>query len=871
MPDHEADASLARSLARIEQIGGVAVASWLQPLLTAQIEPSRASHRLESWLQASSSPATYLQAMAQSPATTQILLKVLTSSHQLSDLLAQNPQLASLVLDGEGLLEAQPVAQLITEGRRLLSQSTSYAHRLDRLRYLKQRETLLLASRDLAALWPAEKIWRGLSDVADALLILAAEVVWEEVAGRDGTTNPCPVQIVAMGKHGGQELNYSSDVDLVFILDAEVQEDEEKRATKYAEMFVAALSTKMGRGALYRVDVRLRPFGSQGPLVSRSSSVESYYNKYAEPWEQLALIRSRPVTGSDETGVWWEKLRRQHAFRPSRGEWAIDSLVALRTRLEGINGPNDLKRGVGGIRDIEFLIQMIQLTSGFVHPELQGRTTIPMIKVAARLGLIPSEAETCLTQAYTLYRQTEHRLQIEGDLQTHTLPVIAGQRTELARLLDFETLATFEVALGQARQNVRRWYLALTPQQFRETPEIKMPSTAVQKWIVALPDSNRYLAALAENEASLERLEFVAKQAPALLSDLSQSPGITELIMSAEIDVPATSSARRKRFAKKTGVDLAMLIRHGRLGCVLHSLSAPAIQAGRELSDFYDDALLALSQRVAPNLHVMTCGSYASQELSLRSDLDLVLFSDPFTPREQAEAEGQRFISELDQLRKAGAPLEYDLRLRPEGRQGAVVTSVESFDNYASTRLEAWEKLALRRIRPLTTAAPIQVSLHRVLFEQKWTEAESIELVKMKRRVERERVSATLKDRHLKFCPGGMDDIVWIVQLWMGKETPSFAPGPTPDCIKNLASLGVWNQLEHDLLLDAFLFWTELRRRVALHGFPDDLMPENPDKLDVLAEGTGLGDGNELLAVSAEHRRVARGIYEESLERFLKF
>src|SRR5579862_3622919 len=321
-------------------------------LFSESPDPDQALLNLERWLNATASPSLYLQQALDDPEVGKLLFRLLGTSQPIADSLVQNPELASIVFDREELTAIPSPTLVIEQGKQLLSDATSYSHGLDRLRYLKQRWMLPIVVNDLARLWPEPVVWKAISDVAEALVALTLDLVWEDQKQSRGLDGECPIMVVGYGKLGGEELNYSSDIDLVYIFR---DGGEEIRLSRVCEALTRALTDRMGRGQLFRVDLRLRPYGGIGPVAASMGSAESYYDLYAEPWEIQALLRSKPIAGPNELFVRWEAMRVRHCFKPMLATEAIEESLAMRARTEQAAGDGDIKRGAGGIRDVEFL------------------------------------------------------------------------------------------------------------------------------------------------------------------------------------------------------------------------------------------------------------------------------------------------------------------------------------------------------------------------------------------------------------------------------------------------------------------------------------------------------------------------------------
>jgi glutamate-ammonia-ligase adenylyltransferase len=361
-----------------------------------------------------------------------------------------------------------------------------------RLRQFKQREFLRIAARDLARLGHVAEITREISDVADVCLDAVFRLCDRRLRARLGRpwhldadekwrqTEFC---VVGLGKLGGQELNYSSDVDVIFVYGEEGsvfktpprQGEHEGRGlsnhhffVRLAEAMIAEIGKMTADGALFRIDVRLRPEGKTGPLARSLASYENFYAQWGQTWERMMLIKARPVAGSAPLGA--EFLEMVQSFRYPRflNLRTLREVAAVKKRIETeVVKEGELERNVklgrGGIREIEFIVQALQILHAGRLPFLQGSATITVLQRLARYALLKPDDAGELEAAYVFLRETEHRLQMEAGLQTHTIPTERRSRQRLARLMGFDTLAAFEAARLKHTGNVRRIYNQILP------------------------------------------------------------------------------------------------------------------------------------------------------------------------------------------------------------------------------------------------------------------------------------------------------------------------------------------------------------------------------------------------------------------------
>lgn len=456
--------------------------AWEKVLLNCA-DPARARRYWETLL-ASPAGITLRRATAEQ---SRILITLLSGSDYLGDLLVGHPEWVLHALNSEWLKAPRPPEGLRQDVASRLDQTlqrNDLEGAFQQLRLFKQRESLRIAARDLARLGPTGEIIHELSDLADICLETVFRILLQQLSDRLGTpwhqtdkgswqsTEFC---VLGLGKLGGHELNYSSDVDLIFVYAEEgflfpgrpKKSDVGKGMSNHqffsrlAKEFITEVSRLTDQGALYRVDVRLRPEGDSGPLVRSLQSYENYYAQWGQTWERMMLVKARPVAGSMALGA--ELLEAIQPFRYPRSLnlRILNEVASMKDRIEtGVVRSGDLDRNVklgrGGIREIEFIAQTYQVLHGGKNPFLQGSQTVPALQNLVRYRLIaPQDAEE-LVAAYGFLRDVEHRLQMENNLQTHTLPVERKQRERLGALMGFESLKAFEDALRNHTAGVRR-------------------------------------------------------------------------------------------------------------------------------------------------------------------------------------------------------------------------------------------------------------------------------------------------------------------------------------------------------------------------------------------------------------------------------
>ena len=418
------------------------------------------------------------------------LYKIITSSHFLFEELTQHPEwLKEDIFNEEDLLSPMAVSVLRHELSELMVEEIANRDfeatgRL--LREFKLKHIFRIAVRDLNKLCSTEQIILELSNLADLCLQSVFRLSWLQLTEKigvpyykdgDGNWVRSDFSIIGLGKLGGQELNYSSDVDVIFVYSEEgfvFKETPEpgdipgshalnnhQFFTRLAESIISEVSKSTREGWLYRIDLRLRPEGSGGPLVRSLESYENYYAQWGRTWERMMLIKARYVAGSSSLAA--DFIDMIHPFRYPRNisEQVPGEVAEMKDRIEKeVVKSGELQRNVklgqGGIREIEFIVQTIQVLHAGRMPYLQGGQTLPLLEKLAVYGQLPTSDSLLLIKAYRFYRDVEHRLQIEENQQTHTLPQSPERRQRLALLTGFKNTEEFDKQREQFQKEVRR-------------------------------------------------------------------------------------------------------------------------------------------------------------------------------------------------------------------------------------------------------------------------------------------------------------------------------------------------------------------------------------------------------------------------------
>lgn len=440
-------------------------------------------------------------------ASAHVMAAVVSGSQFFAEFLSANPSLLR-ALDAEQLRfgrRAEGFRRDVHNVSKAPLAAGEFTLALAELRRFKQREMLRIAARDLARLSNVVEITQELSWLADACLDGVLQIVSRQLSKKygqpfhpdgDGLWRPTPFCILGLGKLGGLELNFSSDVDLLFLYGEEGETfkggtpdgkterpllSNHQYFCRIAEAVSAEVSRPSADGFLYRVDARLRPEGDSGPLARSLESCENYYAQWGQTWERMMLIKARAVAGDKALGSEFLEMIQPFRFPRSISAEILREIAATKDRIEQeVVRAGELERNVklgrGGIREIEFIVQSLQVLHAGRAPFLQIPQTLPCLEKLPQYELLSPEQANQLDAAYRFLRDVEHRLQMEDNLQTHTIPAGGAALSRLGKLMGYTSATRFQSAFLAHTANVRRIYDSLFKADSREHPTATLPA-----------------------------------------------------------------------------------------------------------------------------------------------------------------------------------------------------------------------------------------------------------------------------------------------------------------------------------------------------------------------------------------------------------
>ena len=899
------------------------------------------------------------------------LFALLGSSLALGDHVIAHPQDWRLLA---GQVSLPSVNELRREFLDCVTETTANAV-LSALHTLYRRRLLVLAALDVAPtvenepVLPFATIGAHLSDLADAAVAAALEIAMLRVPAQDRRPR---LAVIAMGKCGARELNYVSDVDVIFV----------GEKADAVETRVAGEMMRLASEAFFEVDAGLRPEGRHGALVRTLDSHVTYYKRWAKTWEFQALLKARPAAGDAELGQQYISALMPMVWMSSEREDFVPEVQAMRRRMEELVPADvrdrELKLGTGGLRDVEFAVQLLQLVHGRNDESLHVSSTVDALAALGAGGYVGRDDAANLTASYEFLRLVEHRLQLRRLKRTHMLPrfdddeamrwlaraahirpdgrqdALGVLREELkrqnvrvsrlhsklfyqpllesvapgvglARGMSTEAAERQLAALGyQGPQNALTHLAALTNSSGRrgrvqsvllptlldwlsDTPDPDSGLLAYRKLSEALSDQRWFLATLRDEGAVAKRLMHVLGtsayvpelliRAPEVIQQYADGPGGPKLLdvepeqvarslvaaASRHADavkaIAVARSLRRRELARVASADLLGLLGVSDVCAALSSVWVAVLEAAL-------DAVIRFNTpddgRAPARIAVIGMGRLGGHELGYGSDADVIFVCEPIEGvQEPAAVRWSTTIAE--QVRtllgtpSIDPPLDVDANLRPEGRSGPLVRTLNSYAAYYEQWAQPWEIQALLRANHIAGDEDLGqrflLMADKTRYPPGGVSPEAVqEIRRVKARVDAERLPRGADpNTHTKLGRGGLADVEWTVQLLVlrhAHKVPALHNTSTLETLDAIGAAELIPETDVDLLRQAWLTATRARNALVLvRGKPSDQLPGPGRLLKAVAVAAGwpTPDGSEFLdhylRVTRRAKAVVRKVF----------
>jgi glutamate-ammonia-ligase adenylyltransferase len=853
-----------------------------------------------------------------------------------------------------GLLSKNVPLPTLAEHSEALNKSSDS---VQAIRTAYRSQLLLIAAFDLQqpdASLGVPEVAASLADLAGATIDAGLLLARRELGNASGPISfpeneiaETGIAVIGMGKCGARELNYISDVDVIYVAEPS-GELESPRALEIATKLVTRMMRIMDEvgtePALWQVDANLRPEGKSGALVRSLDSHQSYYERWAESWEFQALLKARPIAGDQELGeqyiarIWpkvWESTVRENF---------VDSVQKMRQRVTD-NIPSSevdsqIKLGPGGLRDIEFTVQLLQLVHGRADESIRVRDTLSALEALSDAGYIGREDAERFSSHYRFLRLLEHRIQLSAMRRTHLMPSDESARRSIARAVSLEMSATglierwekiklevrdlhqqlfyrpllsavsglsqedLELTSSQAQERlaaigfedtksalghisaltsglsrraaIQRQLLPVLLQWFAEGTDPDAALLAFRRLSEDLGDSHWYLRMLRDSSGAAKRMTQVfstSRLATNLFERIPEAAAWFDREEELQPDSLESLSAQfqaiigRHEDAELAANSLRAIRRKETLrvamGSALGILNLE--QTSKGLSDLTDSYLVAIqviatkfmTEKQGPLSHqlaIVAMGRFGGAELGFGSDADVMFVHRPLTEDvNKAQAEAEQLVSEIRTLcADQSLEFELDLDLRPEGKNGPIVRSIDSYAAYYKRWAGTWESQALLRARLISGEPEIRNAFVELIDQYRYPEniepSAIVEIRRIKARVEVERLpQGADPKRHLKLGRGSISDVEWLVQLLQLKHASKHPEIQTPHtlyALEQMEAVGLITNSDARVLLEAWVIASKIRSAAMLYlNKRTDVLPLDRHQLEGIARLIGYPRG----------------------------
>jgi len=833
------------------------------------------------------------------------------------------------------------------------------------LRIEYRRQLARLAAWDLGqpdGQRAVEQVAAGLSDLAGAALDASLAIARRDAPFPAEEIAATRLAIIGMGKAGGRELNYLSDVDVIFVGGGDATIEEHRAievATRLAMLTTRGIMELAVEPGLWEVDANLRPEGKDGALVRTLESHIAYYERWAKDWEFQALLKARPLAGDVELGRRYTEAVAPLVWSSAGRANFVESVQRMRGRVtEHIPAEQvdvQLKLGPGGLRDIEFTVQLLQLVHGITDEEVRVRGTIPALHRLVEHGYIGRAEATEFAEQYRFLRLLEHRLQLRQLRRTHLMPTdeaglrilarasgLAANADEMrerwqgvkarvrtlherlfyrpllsavAALPDSDLALTSEQAIARLaaigfrdpkgalahigaltsglsrRAQIQRTLLPVLLRWLADGADPDGGLLAFRRISEKLGEEYWYLRLLRDSSGVAQRLTEVLSgsrfvqslferipEAAAWLEsdeDLRARPLAAlleeqEAVKARYRDDEASAMRALRQLRRREVLRLAIgsmlgLLDIRELGPALADVNTTVLQGALAFAHQPDDGI---------EFGIVAMGRYGGRELGLGSDADVMYVLRDAGAGDAALARGERIVRELKRLTEdVRLPLDLDIDLRPEGKNGAIVRTVDSYRAYYARWAVSWEAQALLRAQVVAGDAGLLEEFTELIASVRYPEAPAEqdirEIKRIKARVEAERLpQGADPKRHLKLGRGSISDVEWLVQLIQlrhAARVPALQTTSTLDALEAAQDAGLITPPDAARLREAWLLASRARSAMTLWlNRTTDLLPTDRRDLEGVARLLGYPPGSaaQLEEDYLRATRLARQVFE---------
>lgn len=761
--------------------------------------------------------STFLKEIVHYPHHAEIIMAIVSSSNYLTDIVVQNPEYLYQIFDDDYLRKIFSLDELENELKTTIDKFKNFDTKIRLIRQFKKRYILKIGLQDILQIYDLKTITHELSILAKTIISILFDLCYNEILTRYRIKNiKNKFSICALGKLGGDELNYSSDVDLIIFYDKNTSikncnKDYHEILTEAIQTFINVATQISSNGFIYRIDFRLRPDGKYSPLCKEMNDYIKYYETRGEDWEKQMLIKLSFISGDINLYNQFKSFVNSYVYHSIVSESIKEKIKKMKLNIEKNNLEDDVKTFEGGIRDIEFSVQALQLLNGNKISSLKNGNTLEVLDILLNNKLLTQNEYKNFKDAYIFYRKIEHFLQLMNDTQTHRLPEDFDTQMRLSKYLVLKNYDDFKEKIEYKRKIVRKIYNSILSSSNKENILEKIKFNNRSKAENNLSFLKTGIGIIGRKEfdshtiASFEKIEtqlykYLQKSDnpdvvlenftkvirfsnyPSIWFNEFKNEIFFEQFLSIcnfsqkAIDILITSITAgelllsRKVFIKNYNDEIKILsikelifilsIQHA-----LHLIDS--VKFSDVLSDYlnyYIDKNFTLFFN-NKNLFIAALGSFGAKTISFNSDIDLIVVADKIDDDYKTENEFQIFLQKLkDELK----PFEIDFRLRPEGKKSQLVWDIENYQKYLNQRAKVWEFQSLCKLNFISGNKNLFNKFLNVIVTslEKFSESE----IKSEIKAMHFNLTKDNRERTIKNIFGGLNTIDFLFQFLILKE-----------------------------------------------------------------------------------------------------
>ena len=833
----------------------------------------------------------------------EILVAISSCSNFLTDIIVRYPQFLYQVFDQDYLSKKFDLVYLMKEVEDGAGHFKSFNSKLNFLRQIKQRFILKIGLADILGIDELISTTEHLSSLAKSLNSKLFEICYQEVLNKYGITDlHHKYCLCSLGKLGGNELNYSSDVDLVLFYDfneniSGSSKDYHELLSDAAQLFIKSSTEISDRGYIYRVDFRLRPDGKYSPLCKSLVDYTKYYETRGEDWERQMLIKLDYLCGDRKLYSQFFNFVQPYIYPSTFSSPIKEKIKQMKLNIEIHNKEKEnVKTFAGGIRDIEFSVQALQLINGGKIKSVRSGNTLKAISLLTEQKLLTKKESTIFSKSYIFFRRVEHFLQLMNDTQTHIIPQENELLLKLINYLGLKSKEEFNSILKSHRTNVRNVYNQILKTEssgnkyfnsqikFKETKKAEknlnflrtgegligrkeFDSRTIELFISIQPTLINFLKKMGEPDLVLNNFVKIiqsSKIASIWYSEFSNKKFFEHflnvcLYSQKAVDLISTNMhleeffLSRKVFIKisdepldQFNPDEIILILSTQYALGLIN----SLQVSEILSSFIAQKIESLVNKssIQYNYFIGGLGSFGSSNMNFASDIDLVIVTNTVQNHPDIQKDFQNLISTISEIIK---PFEVDFKLRPEGKSSPLVWGIENYSDYLDKRARVWEFQSLLKLKFICGDLNLFNRLRKHILEKvRLPDKAEIrkEIVKMYSAILRQTIHSSDGSFNIKKDRGGLLTIDFILQSVCLNDPELFEK-----CIGNNFTRILpfvkkyFSPVDFAILKSNYIFLKRVELAVQnIYNVNKVYLPSNPDKKNIIASFMKLKSVHEL-------------------------